>query len=466
MMKYRSLLSLVLTLPLLIISCDKEPLSEPDQDVNTEQPEPEPKPEVPDNNVYFTATAFDGMHMASVSSDLDAYMVFFSNDDYTISYGLVLSNILGEIDDESYVTVPSGTYTLGDGVTAFTIADYSYYVVSSSDGSDYNSFSFDEATLVVSETQSILTAVIEGVTHIMTYNGPLRMEADLPAPPVSFEASCAYAYYTAGIYKLYLSDLGLDADGNEQANGTYYEFSILVDSSAPKAENSIPAGTYEIDGLNSEPGTISGGDYYKYGASANEIIDSDLIWGGHLIINEDGKIEAECTMLLSGSTHTVTYSGDIEILASTIPTEPPYSTLTADKVCDFSNHGIMGTDRGDAYNTGYQTFAISLSGNDGMGDHVMFELLAGEVGSSDIYGKYTVSDSMEAYTVLPGYVKGFTLMSSWYYYKQNAANVTEYAPVVSGWVEIIKNDDDTVTVEFDVYDDLNNNITGSWTSSL
>ena len=57
-------------------------------------------------------------------------------------------------------------------------------------------------------------------------------------------------------------------------------------------------------------------------------------------------------------------------------------------------------------------------------------------------------------------------MSSWYYFKQNAANITEYAPIISGWVEITKNDDETITVEFDVYDDLNNNITGSYTSGI
>ena len=56
-------------------------------------------------------------------------------------------------------------------------------------------------------------------------------------------------------------------------------------------------------------------------------------------------------------------------------------------------------------------------------------------------------------------------MSSWYYYKQNAANVTEYAPVVSGWVEITQSADETITVTFDVYDDRNNHITGTWRSS-
>ena len=167
-------------------------------------------------------------------------------------------------------------------------------------------------------------------------------------------------------------------------------------------------------------------------------------------------------MMLSGSTHTVTYSGDVEILENTIPSEPPYSNLTADKVCDLSNHDFTCLDMGDSYNTGFQTWTISLYGNDGMGDHMVFELLAGEYGKSDIFGKYTVSDSMGEYTALPGYIEGFDLMNSWYYYKQYSTNITEYAPVVSGWIEISEDNDGAVIVSFDVYDDLGNNITGSW----
>ena len=436
-MKIENLLCLFLALSLSVISCDKGQI---------------PDTEDHSNKVYFTATIFDGKHMASVSKNVDSYLVSFSNEDATISYGLVLSNVLGEIDDQGYVTVPSGTYTLGDGATAFTIADYSEYIVSSSDGTDYDSFQFDEATFVVAETESILTAVIEGVTHIMTYNGSLRMLADLPAPPVEFEASYAYAYYAPGIFKLYLSDLGLDADGNEQANGTYYEFNINVGNLDPEAEIAIPAGTYKING-----------EYYKFDENADDVVESDIIVVGSITIDANGTVEAECTMMFSGSTHNVTYSGEIQILESTIPTEPPYSTLTADKVCDFSNHDLMCLDRGDYYNSGHQTWTVSISGNDGTGDHMAFEILGGKAGKSDFYGKYIVSGDMGEYTALPGYVEGFTLMSSWYYFKQNSENVTEYAPVVSGWVEISKQDGGAITVEFDVYDDQNNNITGKYT---
>ena len=66
-------------------------------------------------------------------------------------------------------------------------------------------------------------------------------------------------------------------------------------------------------------------------------------------------------------------------------------------------------------------------------------------------------------TALPGYVDGFTLMSSWYYYKDNALYISEFAPIVDGWVDIQQNDKGTYTITFNVYDDLNNNIIGTYT---
>ena len=71
----------------------------------------------------FTATIFTGMHMASLSSNLDSYIVSFSDGELdkdgnvisaTVHYTLALTNVLGRVDAEGYVTVPSGTYTLSD----------------------------------------------------------------------------------------------------------------------------------------------------------------------------------------------------------------------------------------------------------------------------------------------------------------------------------------------------------------
>lgn len=182
--------------------------------------------------------------------------------------------------------------------------------------------------------------------------------------------------------------------------------------------------------------SITRGNYYKYDENSYELVASDMVWKGSITINEDGTVEAECKMYMSGSTHTLTFSGEIEIHENFMPTEPPYSTLTEDKECDFSNHSLTYSDQSDDYDTDLQAWDVSVSGNYGTGDHVAFVLLGGAEGESDIFGRYTVGDS-----------------------------IIEYAPVVDGWVEIKENSDKTVTITFDVYDDLNNNITGSWTST-
>ena len=72
---------------------------------------------------------------------------------------------------------------------------------------------------------------------------------------------------------------------------------------------------------------------------------------------------------------------------------------------------------------------------------------------------------MDEFTVVPGYVDGFTLLGTWYYYKIGSLNIPEFAPFVDGWIEIEINDG-SYTVTVDVYDDLNNDITGTFTYAV
>ena len=104
---------------------------------------------------------------------------------------------------------------------------------------------------------------------------------------------------------------------------------------------------------------------------------------------------------------------------------------------------------------------VSIYNEKSVGDNLVLEILCGTDINTNISGKYTISNSLDEYTALPGYVDGFTLMSSWYYYQENALHISEYAPIVDGWVEIQENEEGTYTITFDVYDDLNNNITGT-----
>ena len=434
---------------ILFSSCDKDSTFDPEQD----------------NTVNFTPAKFTGGHMSIGKSGF--YIVMLSDEEDIHSYIFTLYNKLGEVDENGNVAIPSGTYTLAAGGEDYSIAPHSQYTDKSEGAENSKTVQFTEATAVVSENKLVLTAVIEGVKHVVTYNGSLSMRADLPEPDVDFVANHAYAYYAATTsaenvaeFKLFLSDIGRGENGNILPNGSYYRLTLCVEKLDSNAEIAIPAGRYEIGKTSYAVGYATNAMYYKYGENASEAIESNVITSGYLTVNEDGSIEASLDMT-NGATHTITFTGDVDILENTMPSEAPYSTLTSDRVCDLSNHSFSCYDNGKSDGTGYQSWMISIYPENSVGDNLMLEILCGTDKNTDISGKYTISNSLDEYTAFPGYVDGFTLMSSWYYYRENALNISEYAPIVDGWVEIQENEEGTYTITFDVYDDLNNNITGS-----
>ena len=442
---------------ILASSCNNEPVNEP---VN----EPEQ-----DGTINFTATQFSGDHMSLGKSGM--YMVMLLNDDETISYMFILYNQLGEVDENGNVTIPSGTYTCPGTTDDYTISPYSVYMDKSGGAENMKTAEFTEPVVVVSENKIVLTTIIEGVTHVVTYNGALSMPADLPEPDVNFEAKYAYAYYTKSTsddgvakFKLFLSDIGRDENGNVRPNGTYYRLTLSVDELDPKAECAIPAGRYEVDETSTAAGFITDAVYYKFGDAVSDVVDDDFIDSGYLTVKEDGSIEASFDMFFSGATHNITFSGKVEMLDSTMLSEPPYSTLKSDKDCDLSNHSLSIWSNGDVYNVGYHSWTVSITPENSVGDNLMIEILRGADENADISGKYTISNSMEDYTIVPGYVDGFTLMSSWYYYEASALNITNIAPIDGGWIEIQAGDNDVYTITFELSDDKGNKIVGTYSN--
>ena len=455
MKKFFNLVMAFAATMILASGCNKEPMNEPVQD---------------DPNTFkVTATTLIGTHMQLSTSN--TYMVMLADEGQVHNYLVSLYNQLGEIDDNGNVTIPAGTYTCTGGTEDFAISTHAAYADASEGAGNTKTVMLTDPIVEVSENQIVLTVDIEGITHIVTYNGTPSMPADLPEEDVDFEANYAYAYYTASTdkedvasFKLFLSDLGHDAEGNILPNGVYYRLTLHVDKLDANAEVAIPAGRYEIGETGAATGYITDGVYYVFGDTVAETTDTDIIKTGYLTVNEDGSIEASLKMYFSKATHTVTFSGEVEICENTIPTEAPYSTLTSDKVCDLSNHSLTGYKTGEVYGNGYEALIISIGSDTTVGDNIMFEILCDLDKSTDISGRYTISNSKDENTATPGYVDGFTLMGSWYYYQASSLNISEFAPLVDGWVEIQIHDEYSYTVKFDVYDDLNNHITGTYTN--
>jgi hypothetical protein len=89
--------------------------------------------------------------------------------------------------------------------------------------------------------------------------------------------------------------------------------------------------------------------------------------------------------------------------------------------------------------------------------------LAGADSFTSFTGEYTISDSLGAYTAYPGYIDDEGYLAGAWYYKEDGVTM---APFVDGWVDIADNGDGTLTVEFDVWDDADYNLTGVWTGEI
>jgi hypothetical protein len=197
-----------------------------------------------------------------------------------------------------------------------------------------------------------------------------------------------------------------------------------------------------------------------------DYVSNDYPASGTVVVGEDGTIVAEVTMLMSGATHKVTYNGgNIEVFDNSSSgggDDVVYSTLTGDWNCNLSAHTLYYQSYGDWYEVGYQNWVIAIMPNSQAGDFVQFDLLAGADSFTSFAGEYTISDSLDAYTAYPGYIDDGYLAGAWYY-KEDGVTM---APFVDGWVDIVDNGDGTYTVEFDVYDDADYNLTGSWTGEI
>ena len=449
---------------------------------------------LPTEDVNMEATYLGGTYYGTEYSDTYNYYlslsdIGYSEDGYaqaTGSYYIIdLYGIEGEVDEEGYIHVPVGTYTFdaNDTTAEWTMGNYySEYAKINADGTDYEARSrYEAGQAVVTENSLVLEVTIGGVKHTVTYNGAPKLYVGTSgggsSENVEMEAEYAYAnyfgdQYTPGYadnYYLFLSDLGLDAEGWEQANGTYYRFDIYAPISADNATK-IPAGTYTVDMTDSGAlwtATLSYSAYFVLDEYGWDYVSNDYPESGTIVVGEDGSIVAEVTMLMSGATHKVTYNGgNIEIYdysSSGEGGDDVYSTLTGDWNCNLSAHTLYYEFYGDWYEVGYQNWMIAIMPNSKEGDFVQFDLLAGADSFTSFAGKYTISDSLDAYTAGTGYIDYDGYMVGAWYYKEDGVTM---APFVDGWVDVVDNGDGTFTVEFDVWDDADYNLTGKWTGEI
>ena len=450
---------------------------------------------LPTEPVNITLDTFNGEYYGTQYSPTYNYYIVLSDkglnaDGYAQAggtyYQIDLYGVEGEVDADGYIAIPAGTYTFDaiDTMAEWTMGNYySGYAKVNAEGTGYEAqVSYESGEAIVTANGITLKVVIGGVEHTVTYTGAPKIyvgEQGGGSENVEFTANYAYAYYfgdyyTPGYadnYYFFLSDLGLDEEGYEMANGTYYRFDIYT----PLGDGTkIPAGTYTIDMTDSGnlwTATLSYSGYYVLDEYGWDYVENDYPASGTIVVGEDGSITAEVTMMMSGATHIVTYNGGDIVIYDQSEGEGGgsegdiLSNLESDWYCNLSNHSLEAVPYGDWYEVGLQNWIFTIYPNGGIGDYVTFDILAGADSTDNFFGEYTISDTLGAYTAYPGYTEDGYLLGAWYYSTNDGEYYANMAPMVDGWLDIADNGDGTITVEFDVWDDADYNITGKWTGT-
>lgn len=453
-----------------------------------------PTNELPTEPVNFTAENLDGEYYGTEYSPTYNYYIILSDkgldaEGYSLPggtyYQVDLYSVEGAVDAEGYIHIPAGTYVfdVNDTMAEWTLGNYySGYFKINADGTAYEGKGvFEAGQAVVNENGITLTVTVGGVEHTVTYNGAPKLyvgsnggggETPTPGEGVNFTANYAYAMYygdqytpgTADNYYFFLSDLGVDADGYDQAGGTYYRFDIYAPITS---DYTIAPGTYTIDVTDSmAAGTVSAyyTAYYKMNSYGDDYDATDWPDGGFITFNEDGSIYAEVHMMVSGETHKITFAGgDIVIYDGTGGgggggEYEIMSTLTEDHTATLDHHTLVYEFYGDYYYIGLQNWTFMIAPNDGEGEYVQFDVLAGP-DSTDFAGTYTISSEMESFTSYPGVIEGGYMGGSWLY----SSDYITMSPFVEGTLTVTNNNNGTYSVSFDVTDDAGYNVTGSWT---
>ena len=149
-----------------------------------------------------------------------------------------------------------------------------------------------------------------------------------------------------------LSDNGLKEDGSVKANSTYYCLDIYAHNYDDMSDGfvTIPAGEYTFDKLNTFAARTFSQMYSYYiqsGATENDV-DDQYYDEATLVVTSEG---ITLTALIDGKTHTVTYTGSLDIA---VEVEPEVEAVEL-------GHA-MANYMGDYYNPGVaDNFMVILS---------------------------------------------------------------------------------------------------------
>ena len=351
----KKLFYLLLALPLAFAACNETP---------EETPKPEPEPT---EGVVFEAKSFTGNYDYEEGDEAGAYAIVLSDNGYTDEgglrvnstyYALIIYGAIAEGEVGSTIVLPAGEYTLDKSGAVGTISPYASFLCKTHDDPDSNDDDevaiFKELTLVVTAEGLTFTAMIDDVKHTVTYTGSLEVndlrEAEEPEN-VSFEAAIFECDFEEGSgdapanFFVVLSDNGLNEDGSVKANSTYYFIDIYAHNYDDMSDGfvTLPVGEYTFDKLNTFAARTFSQMYSYYiqsGATENDV-DDQYYDEATLVVTSEG---ITLTALIDGKTHTVTYTGSLDIAVEVEPEEEAKLFVAehamANYMGDFYNPGV------------------------------------------------------------------------------------------------------------------------------
>lgn len=279
-------------------------------------------------------------------------------------------------------------------------------------------------------------------------------------------------------YYIHLSNIGYDEDGDVKVGGWYYTFDLynILMNYQENDEIILPLGTYELTS-DCAVGTFNYLDsgHCEIDENGNSVYSEGLVpfeEGSTIVITEDSII---ATVLIKGEIHQVTYTGPrpitYEIPGGTTPPEDEeiLTTLTSDMDADYSNCIAEIESYGDYYEIGYSNFVLSIYPEDGIGHYFHADFVSGDLSDAfdGLYlNGYYANTLSSPFTFLPGTLVDGDLSGTWFYSSDDGYYFTDIAPAKSGILMINSNSDGTYTITIDILDDLENNISGSWTGEI
>lgn len=360
--------------------------------------------------------------------------------------------------NQNWISIPN---TEENGLISFSVAENS---------------STESRTAVITVTYLELSKSIQ-----VTQEGTAANENEYD---VEYDAQMMWGVYYGDRYEINSANYwivfsfdGLDDMGNIYPNCEYYRVDLYGPVATDPSNIVVADGIYSFDTTNSM-------DQFTMTAENSAYITTDAERNPTIVPFETAQLTVNgnqmiLTATINGEKHRVTFDGDYTF--EDLSPKDYGSTLKDDLVADLSNHQAFVSSYGDYWGCGYCNWWIEIlpDNEDQTGDSFIFDFHTDSLTpTEDISGRYnscgfTAEDPTKPNFGPDSFVPGMVISAEGHlmgslYLEYTSGQLTNQAPLIDGYFEVIDNGNGTHTINIEAYDDspLKNKITATWTGYL